>query len=87
VYAKFPSTCLAQTLKLVLRGHELSEFDYQYVLQQDQENFVTKLGRRRARKDILKREIKLAENACKWYLNWLICFDHSSCGELFQNLD
>lgn len=65
MYVKFPAACSATSLKLVLRGHELCEFDYVYVLQEDEETFQTKVGHRTARRDILKRELKVAENVGK----------------------
>ncbi len=67
VYVKFPESSTATSIKLVIRGQELSEFDYQYVLQQDEENFQTKISQRTARKDILKTELKLAESLGKFF--------------------
>lgn len=55
-----PSDCTATALKLVIRGYELCEYDYQYVLQQ--ESLQTKVGQRKARKDLLRVEQKLAEH-------------------------
>ena len=56
-----PSACKATCIKLVIRGMELCEYDYQYVLQRDADSFQTKLGQRKARKDLLRIELKLVE--------------------------
>ena len=54
-----PSGSQVTCVKLVIRGHEVCEYDYQYVLQQD--TIKSKLGQRKARKDLLRIEMKLAE--------------------------
>ena len=48
-------------MRLVFRGVEISEYDYQYVDQATQDQFVSKVGQRTAKKDIVKAEIKLIE--------------------------
>lgn len=58
LYLCVPSDCKATSLKLVIRGHELCEYDYQYVLQ---DSLQTKLGQRKARKDLLRIELKLVD--------------------------
>ena len=60
MYVCVPSDCTATSLKFVIRGYELCEYDYQYVLQQ--ESLQTKVGQRKARKDLLRVEQKLAEH-------------------------
>ena len=59
LYLCVPSGCTATSLKLVIRGHELCEYDYQYVVQQD--SLQAKLGQRKARKDLLRVEQKLVD--------------------------
>lgn len=59
LYIYVPNECKAKSVKLVIRGHELCEYDYQYVLQQD--SLHTKLGQRKSRKDLLRVELKLVE--------------------------
>ncbi len=59
MYVSIPSDSKVTCVKLVIRGHELCEYDYQYVLQQD--TLKSKLGQRKARKDLLRIEMKLAE--------------------------
>lgn len=59
LYIYIPSDCKATCLKLVIRGHELCEYDYQYVLQQD--SLHTKLGQRKSRRDLLRVELKLVD--------------------------
>ena len=46
---------------MVFRGLEISEYDYQYVDQATEDRFVSKVGQRTAKKDIVKAEIKLIE--------------------------
>lgn len=60
LYVHVPNECTATSLKLFIRGHELCEYDYQYVLQQD--TLLTKLGQRKARKDLLRMELKLVDH-------------------------
>lgn len=62
LYLRVPGVTAATCLKLVIRGQELCEFDYQYVLQQEGESFQAKVGQRKARKDILRTELKLVEH-------------------------
>ena len=62
LYLRTPRDCTATSLKLVLRGLELSEFDYHYVIEQETDSFQSKLGHRKARKDILRTEVKLVEH-------------------------
>ena len=51
----------SRAVRLVFRGLEISEYDYQYVDQAAQDQFVSKIGQRTAKKDIVKAEIKLIE--------------------------
>ena len=62
LYAYIPSGCKGTCLKLVIRGQELCEYDYQYVMQSDADSFQTKVGQRKARKDLLRTQIKLTEH-------------------------
>ena len=59
LYIYIPSGCKVSCLKLVIRGHELCEYDYQYVLQK--ESLLTKIGQRKSRKDLLRVELKLVD--------------------------
>lgn len=59
LYIYIPGGCRVTGLKLVIRGHELCEYDYQYVLQQ--ESLCTKIGQRKSRKDLLRVELKIAD--------------------------
>ena len=51
----------SRAVRLVFRGLEISEYDYQYVDQATEDQFVSKIGQRTAKKDIVKAEIKLIE--------------------------
>lgn len=48
-------------MRLVFRGVEISEYDYQYVDQPTKDQFIAKVGQRSAKKDIVKAEIKLID--------------------------
>lgn len=51
----------SNALRLHLRGYEISEFDYQYVQQQGEDTFLPKVGQRKAKKDVVRADMKLAE--------------------------
>ena len=61
VYVCIRTPTPSRTVRLVFRGVEISEYDYQYVEQAEQDKFVAKVGQRTAKKDIVKAEIKLIE--------------------------
>jgi len=56
-----PISSPCKVLRLQLRGHEISEFDYQYLDQVDEDNYAMKLSQRKAKKNILKADLKLIE--------------------------
>ena len=52
----------SKSLKLVLKGYEISEYDYQYIHQHNETTFMPKVSQRTAKKDVVKVEFKLVEN-------------------------
>ncbi|KAL5474002.1 hypothetical protein EMCRGX_G028572 [Ephydatia muelleri] len=62
VYLRVLEQLQCTFLKLVIRGYEISEYDYTYIEEQEEgEAIVPKTRKRTARKDIVKFESKLIE--------------------------
>ena len=54
------------SLRLQLRGYEISEYDYQFVEQVDEDTYLPRLSQRKAKKDILRADLKLIEYPGNW---------------------
>ena len=61
VYLCIKQAVPSHILRLHLRGYEISEFDYQYVQQQGEDTFMPKVGQRKAKKDVVRADMKLVE--------------------------
>ena len=61
VYLCLHEATPCRSLRLQLRGYEISEYDYQYVEQVDEDTFLPRVSQRKAKKDILRADLKLIE--------------------------
>ncbi len=62
MYVCLPEPTPCTSLRLQIRGYEISEYDYQYVEVTGEDTFMPRLGQRKAKKDIVRADVKLAEN-------------------------
>lgn len=57
-----PEATPCRCLRLQLRGYEICEYDYQYVEVVDEDTYTPRVGQRKAKKDIVRADMKLVES-------------------------
>lgn len=62
VYLYLPEPTPCRYVRLQLRGYEISEYDYQYVEVSDEDSYTARVGQRKAKKDIVRMDMKLVES-------------------------